>query len=124
MDLSRQVTALAKRAPKTWRNTNYSPIQYRWQKKKYSIHAYNQITPLSDQVLVSTSYGEWRLVESRISAMVARRAPFEPFATNAKLFAENYAYHLGHVTHVYVLNQHTLNQDDVYRIISLAIPSA
>jgi len=39
--------------------SKHSPIQYRWQKKKYSIHAYNQITPLSDQVLVSTGYYTW-----------------------------------------------------------------
>jgi serine/threonine protein kinase len=68
-------------------------------------------------------YGVWHIIETRINALVPRRAPFEPFATRAALFAENYHHHLGHAMHVYVLIDKILERNDILAILDRFVPS-
>jgi len=68
-------------------------------------------------------YGEWRIVETRISALVARSMPYQPFATQAALLADNLAYHWEHVMHAYVLADKPLEIGDIHKILGFFIPA-
>jgi|GEM_PF-2388089 serine/threonine protein kinase len=67
-------------------------------------------------------YGEWRIVETRVSPMARFRARYEPFATVAAAFAENYAYHLDNCAHVYVLKDRKLQRSDILAILDRFVP--
>lgn len=69
-------------------------------------------------------YGEWRIVETRISALVPRSMQYEPFATEARLFADNLACHLDRVMHVYMLTDKALERDDILKIFDVFIPKS
>lgn len=51
-----------------------------------------------------SSAGEWRSVETRISGFSGRVARFEPFATEAQLFADNLACHWSSTMHTFNRN--------------------
>jgi hypothetical protein len=67
-------------------------------------------------------YGEWRIVESRVSALVPRRARYEPFATDAQLFADNLACHWAPAMHTFVLEDKLLEPSDIMKILDVFIP--
>jgi len=67
-------------------------------------------------------YGEWRLVETRVSAISNRSSPFEPFATEAQLFADNLANHWATVMHVFNLTDKPLEHSDIVKILGVFIP--
>jgi serine/threonine-protein kinase len=67
-------------------------------------------------------YGEWRLVETRLSAFSGRSTPFEPFATEAQLFADNLANHWATVMHVFNLTDKPLERADIVKILDVFIP--
>jgi hypothetical protein len=67
-------------------------------------------------------YGEWRLVETRVSALSRRSTPFEPFATEAQLFADNLACHWATVMHVFNLTDKPLERSDIVKILDIFIP--
>ena len=66
-----------------------------------------------------TRVGEWLLVETDISASNARVARFRPFATQARLFADNLACHWDNTMHVYALRDKPLERDDIVRILEV-----
>jgi hypothetical protein len=68
--------------------------------------------------------GEWRLVETRVSALVPRRTRFEPVATDAQLFADNLACHWHGAMHSFVLTDKALAQDEILRIFDVLVPAA
>jgi hypothetical protein len=67
--------------------------------------------------------GEWRIVETRVSALVSPRARFEPFATDAQLFADNLACHWHRAMHSFVLKDKPLEEGDILRIFDLLVPA-
>jgi serine/threonine-protein kinase len=67
-------------------------------------------------------YGEWRLVETRLSAFSGRSTRFEPFATEAQLFADNLANHWATVMHVFNLTDKPLERADIVRVLDVFIP--
>jgi hypothetical protein len=67
--------------------------------------------------------GEWRIVETRVSALVSRRTRFEPIATDAQLFADNLACHWHGAMHSFVLNEKPLAEDDILRIFDVLVPA-
>jgi serine/threonine protein kinase len=67
-------------------------------------------------------YGEWRLVDSRISALTGRASKYEPIAANAQLFATNLAYHWMNTMHTFQLSDKTLEKADVVKILGVFIP--
>ena len=70
------------------------------------------------------SAGEWRVVETRVSALVPNRTQFEPVATDAQLFADNLACHWHGAMHSFVLKDKTLAEDDILRIFDILVPAA
>ena len=68
--------------------------------------------------------GEWRIVETRVSALVPRRTRFEPVATDAQLFADNLACHWHGAMHSFVLKDKVLAEDDILRIFDALVPAA
>ena len=68
---------------------------------------------------LETGVGEWLLVETDFSALVARVARYRPFATQARLFADNLACHWDNAMHVYVLRDKPLERDDIVRILEV-----
>jgi hypothetical protein len=74
-------------------------------------------------VRVPQHAGEWRIVETRVSALVRRRTRFDPVATEAQLFADNLACHWHGAMHSFVLNERPLAQDDILRIFDLLVPA-
>jgi serine/threonine protein kinase len=70
----------------------------------------------------SDLYGEWRLVESRVSPLTGRRTRYEPIATNTQLFATNLGYHWMHTMHTFQLNDKPLEKADIVKIIGIFIP--
>jgi predicted DNA-binding protein (UPF0251 family) len=67
-------------------------------------------------------YGEWRIVETRVSALSRRAARYEPFATEARLFADNLACHWAPAMHVFVLTDKALERGDILKILQVFIP--
>jgi hypothetical protein len=67
-------------------------------------------------------YGEWRLVETRVSPLTGRMTRYEPIATNVQLFADNLACHWMHTMHVYQLTDKALEKADIIRILGIFIP--
>ena len=69
-------------------------------------------------------YGEWRIVETRISALTGRGTRYEPIATEACLFADNLSCHWMPAMHVYNLNDKTLERNDIIKIMGVFIPKS
>lgn len=67
-------------------------------------------------------YGEWHIVETRLSPLSGRVAKHEPFATEARAFATNYGYHLHNTMHVFVLKDKVLDKSDILHILDVLIP--
>jgi serine/threonine protein kinase len=67
-------------------------------------------------------YGEWRIVETRLSPLSGRGTRYEPIATNAKLFADNLACHWMPAMHLYQLTDKALEKRDIVRILEVFIP--
>lgn len=67
-------------------------------------------------------YGEWRIVETRVSALTGRTTAFEPVATEAQLFADNLSCHWAHAMHVYNLKDKPLVRADIMGILGRFIP--
>ena len=63
--------------------------------------------------------GEWLIVETDFSALVGRVARYRPFATQARLFADNLACHWDNAMHVYVLSDTPVERDDIVRILGV-----
>lgn len=63
--------------------------------------------------------GEWVIVETDVSAVVARTVRYSPFATEARILADNLARHWGHAIHTYVLKDKPLERDDIVRILGV-----
>lgn len=61
-------------------------------------------------------YGDWIVVETDISALTGS-ARYKPFATDAKLFADNLASHWAPAMHTYVLKDYPLSRDVLLRIM-------
>jgi len=66
--------------------------------------------------------GEWRIVETRVSGLSGRVARFEPFATEAQLFADNLACHWSSAMHTFNLSDKTLERSDVLKIVNAFVP--
>ncbi len=69
-----------------------------------------------------SSYGEWLLIETRLSAISSKRARFEPFAVDAGLLAENLAYHWDNAMHIFILSEKELDKEDLFRMFNVLIP--
>lgn len=67
-------------------------------------------------------YGEWRIVETRVSPLTGRISRYEPVATQARLFADNLAYHWMPTMHTFQLKDKPLEKSDVLRIFGVFIP--
>jgi hypothetical protein len=67
-------------------------------------------------------YGEWRIVETRVSALSRRVAAFEPFATEAQLLADNLSCHWSTTMHTFNLTDKVLEEADILRILEVFIP--
>lgn len=67
-------------------------------------------------------YGEWRIVESRVSALAGRATRYEPVATEARLLADNLACHWMTAMHSWVLNDKVLERDDILKILKVFVP--
>lgn len=67
-------------------------------------------------------YGEWRLVESRVSALSRRSTRYEPVATEAELLADNLACHWASAMHVFNLTDKSLEREDLIRIFGIFVP--
>ena len=63
--------------------------------------------------------GKWLIVETDFSALVARVARYRPFATQARLFADNLACHWDNAMHVYALRDKPVERDDIVRILGV-----
>ena len=63
--------------------------------------------------------GEWLIVATDFSVLVARVARYRPFATQARLFADNLACHWDNAVHVYELKDKPLERDDIVRILGV-----
>jgi hypothetical protein len=70
----------------------------------------------------SDLYGEWRLVESRLSPLSGRGTKYEPIATNAQLFATNLGHHWMNTMHRFHLNDKPLEKSDIVKIMGVFIP--
>jgi len=69
-------------------------------------------------------YGQWRIAETQFSALTGRIAPYEPFATEARLFADNLACHWSPAIHIYVLKDKPLERSDILNILQIFIPKS
>jgi hypothetical protein len=67
-------------------------------------------------------YGEWRLVETRVSPLTGRGTRYEPIATKVRLFADNLACHWMPAMHSFQLTDKTLDKADVVKILGVFIP--
>jgi eukaryotic-like serine/threonine-protein kinase len=70
----------------------------------------------------SDLYGEWRIVETRVSALSRMGTKYEPIATKAQLFATNLAYHWMNTMHTFNLKDKPLEKADIVRIVGVFIP--
>lgn len=66
--------------------------------------------------------GEWRIVETRVSGLSGRLARFEPFATEAQLFADNLACHWSSAMHTFNLSDKPLDRADLVKILNTFVP--
>jgi serine/threonine protein kinase len=64
-------------------------------------------------------YGQWFLVETDVSALTGRSARYRPFATQAKLLADNLACHWTPAMHTYVLKDKPLDRTDIVKILGV-----
>jgi len=67
-------------------------------------------------------YGEWRIVETRLSPLSGRISRYEPIATEARAFADNLACHWMHAMHTFQLNDKPLEKADIVKIFGIFIP--
>jgi serine/threonine protein kinase len=67
-------------------------------------------------------YGEWRLVETRHSAVSKVTPGFEPFATEATLLADNLACHWEQARYPFTLTDKVLDRQDLTKIFDFFIP--
>src|SRR6266536_4002851 len=70
----------------------------------------------------SDLYGEWRLVESKLSALCRHSSKYEPIATNAQTLATNLGYHWMNTMHIFQLNDKPLEKLDILKIMGVFIP--
>jgi hypothetical protein len=70
----------------------------------------------------SSAYGEWRIVETRVSAVARYGTQYEPIATDAQLFADNLACHWLPAMHVFNLTDKPLDRGGIVRILGVFIP--
>jgi len=66
--------------------------------------------------------GEWRIVETRVSGLSRITARFEPFATEAQLFADNLACHWSSAMHSFNLSDKALERVDILKIVNTFVP--
>lgn len=66
--------------------------------------------------------GEWRIVETKVSGLSGRVARFEPFATEAQLFADNLACHWSPAMHSFNLSDKRLERTDILKIMNTLVP--
>jgi len=69
-------------------------------------------------------YGQWLIVETRVSPLTGRRFSYEPAATNASLFADNLACHWMPAMHSFNLKDKSLERSDLLKILDIFIPKA
>ena len=67
-------------------------------------------------------YGEWRIVETRLSPLSGKMTRYEPIATEARSFADNLACHWMPAMHVFQLTDKALGKADIVRILEVFIP--
>jgi serine/threonine protein kinase len=67
-------------------------------------------------------YGEWRIVESRLSPLSGQMTRYEPVATEARLFADNLACHWAPCMHTWTLRDKPLERADIIKILGVFIP--
>lgn len=67
-------------------------------------------------------YGEWRIVETRVSPLTGRMSRYEPIATVARAFADNLACHWMPAMHTFQLTDKVLEKADVLKILQVFIP--
>lgn len=101
-------------------------------RKQYAVHGgYIEIKENSEDregwnlVLVrppEDTYGNWRIVETRVSPFTGRGTQYEPIATEAQLFADNLSCHWSHTMHIYNLTDKPLEKADIVKILQVFIP--
>ncbi len=69
-----------------------------------------------------STYGEWRIVETRVSPLTGRISRYEPMAAVARLFADNLACHWLPAVHTYTLTDKALEKSDILKILNVFIP--
>jgi hypothetical protein len=69
-----------------------------------------------------SSYGEWIIVETEVSALTGKSTRFSPVATEARLFADNLACHWMPAMHVFQLKDKPLERTDVEKILHKLVP--
>jgi eukaryotic-like serine/threonine-protein kinase len=69
-----------------------------------------------------STYGEWRIVETRANPLVPYRFRYEPAATKAQLFADNLACHWMPAMHSFSLTDKPLERADIVKILGALIP--
>jgi hypothetical protein len=67
-------------------------------------------------------YGEWKIIETRLSPFSGRDTRYEAIATNARLFADNLACHWMPSMYMYQLTDKALEKRDIVRILEIFIP--
>jgi hypothetical protein len=70
-----------------------------------------------------STYGEWRIVETRANALTGRRFRYEPAATQARLFADNLSLHWMPAMHSFNLTDKPLERSDIVKVLGVLIPS-
>lgn len=69
-----------------------------------------------------STYGEWRIVETRANALTGRQFRYEPAATKAQFFADNLACHWMPAMHSFNLADKPLERSDIVKILGILIP--
>lgn len=67
-------------------------------------------------------YGDWRIVESRLSPLSGRAFRYEPVATEVRLFADNLACHWMPAMHIWTLQDRPLERADIIKVLGVFIP--
>ena len=65
--------------------------------------------------------GEWRIVATDVHALTAHAAQYRPFATDARLFADNLACHWDNALHTFTLTDKPLERDDIKKILAVLV---
>ena len=68
-------------------------------------------------------YGEWHLVESRLSPFTGRRAQTEPLSLDKVSFRESYAHHLGKVMGPIVMTDKPCSPEALEEVLGHLLPS-